>query len=275
MFCKQQYLQFILLAVSMLITACGGQVVVKDEQDRAPKKNVDISRVPDPVPRAEPKSKYGNPKSYEVFGIRYYVMDSSLGYKERGIASWYGEKFHGRRTSSGETYDMYAMTAAHKSLPLPTYVSVRNLENGRKIIVRVNDRGPFHQGRIIDLSYTAAQKLDIVRAGTARVEVEALNPGGGNPVASEKSGNSDLIKTNSGQGFYIQAGSFAIAGNAKKLQQKLAETSAHMVSVNQVVSNNNTLYRVLIGPVSNIDVADRIILRLEELGIYDSKFVSN
>ena len=275
MFCKLQKLQFILISIPLLITACGGQVVVKDEQDRAPKKNVDISRVPDPVPRAEPKSKYGNPKSYEVFGKRYYVMDSSLGYKERGIASWYGEKFHGRRTSSGETYDMYAMTAAHKSLPLPTYVSVKNLENGRKIIVRVNDRGPFHEGRIIDLSYTAAQKLDIVRAGTARVEVEAINPAGGNPVASEKSGNSNLLKTNTGQGFYIQAGSFAIAQNAKKLQEKLAQSSAHMVSINQVVSNNNTLYRVLIGPVSNIDVADRIILKLEELGIYDSKFVSN
>ena len=101
----------------------------------------------------EPKSRYGNPESYVVFGKRYYVKDSSKGYVETGIASWYGTKFHGRRTSSGETYDMYAMTAAHKTLPLPTYVEVTNLNNGRSIIVKVNDRGRFHEIRIIDLSY--------------------------------------------------------------------------------------------------------------------------
>jgi len=129
-----------------------------------------------PVPKVEPRSRYGNPSSYVVFGKRYYTLPESDGYVERGIASWYGKKFHGSRTSSREPYDMYAMTAAHTQLPLPTYVQVTNLKNGRKIIVRVNDRGPFHQNRLIDLSYTAAVKLDIVREGTGLVEVRALDP---------------------------------------------------------------------------------------------------
>ena len=128
------------------------------------------------VPRAEQKSRIGNAPSYVVFGRRYSVLRTSSGYVEEGIASWYGEPFHGRRTSSGEVYDMHQLSAAHKSLPLPTYVQVTNLENGRRIVVRVNDRGPFHEGRIIDLSYAAARKLDIVGPGTARVEVRALAP---------------------------------------------------------------------------------------------------
>jgi len=131
----------------------------------------------DAVVRDEPRSRYGNPPSYVVFGRRYYTMKSAEGYRERGIASWYGTKFHGRRTSSGERYDMYRMTAAHKALPLPTYVEVRNLQNGRTAVLRVNDRGPFHDGRVIDLSYAAALKLDILRTGTGLVEVRALAPG--------------------------------------------------------------------------------------------------
>jgi rare lipoprotein A len=136
----------------------------------------DLADIEDAVPKAEPKSRYGNPKSYVVFGKRYYTKASADGHVERGLASWYGKKFHGRKTSSGERYDMHAMTAAHKSLPLPTYVQVTNLKNGRSAVVRVNDRGPFHGRRVIDLSYAAARKLDIVRAGTAMVEVRAIDP---------------------------------------------------------------------------------------------------
>jgi rare lipoprotein A (peptidoglycan hydrolase) len=128
------------------------------------------------IPRAETKSRYGNPESYVVFGQRYEVLDSSRGYVQEGIASWYGEPFHGRRTSNGEVYDMHALTAAHKSLPLPTYVLVTNLDNGRQVILRVNDRGPFHGDRIIDVSFAAAERLGIVGPGTARVEVRALDP---------------------------------------------------------------------------------------------------
>lgn len=128
------------------------------------------------LPRPEMKSRYGNPESYVVFGQRYEVMDSSRGYVEEGIASWYGEPFHGRRTSNGEVYDMHALSAAHKSLPLPTYVLVTNFDNGRQVVLRVNDRGPFHGDRIIDVSFAAAEKLGMIGPGTARVEVRALDP---------------------------------------------------------------------------------------------------
>jgi len=132
----------------------------------------------DAVPEVEPKSKYGNPKSYVVFGRRYYTKASSKGHVERGLASWYGKKFHGRKTSNGERYNMYAMTAAHKSLPLPTYVRVTNLANGRSTVVRVNDRGPFHGNRIIDLSYSAARKLGMAAKGVEMVEIMAIDPRG-------------------------------------------------------------------------------------------------
>jgi rare lipoprotein A len=132
--------------------------------------------MPDAVPVAEPRSRYGNPKTYEVMGERYFVLDSAAGYKESGRASWYGTKFHGKRTSSGEPYDMYQMTAAHKTLPLPTYVRVTRKSTGKSVIVRVNDRGPFHTGRVIDLSYAAAARLDLLKEGSAEVDVEALEP---------------------------------------------------------------------------------------------------
>jgi rare lipoprotein A len=142
----------------------------------APPPPAHLLDVPDAIPRAEPRSIYGNPPSYEVFGKRYYVMASSVGYVERGVASWYGPGFHKELTSVREPYDMYGMTAAHKTLPLPAYVRVTNLQNGRSCVVRVNDRGPFVGNRIIDLSYTAAAKLDMLRDGTAMVEVRVLQP---------------------------------------------------------------------------------------------------
>ena len=140
--------------------------------------------VPDAVPRVEPRSRYGNPPFYDEFGKRYYVLSSSVGYWERGVASWYGPGFHKERTSTGEPYDMYGMTAAHKTLPLPAYVRVTNLENGRSVVVRVNDRGPFVGNRIIDLSYTAAAKLDMLRNGTAMVDVRAIDPSAPPPIVT-------------------------------------------------------------------------------------------
>jgi rare lipoprotein A len=135
-----------------------------------------LSSIPDAVPVQEERSRYGNPPEYEVFGRTYRVLNTSSGYEAEGLASWYGPDFQGRRTSSGDPYDMYAMTAAHPSLPLPTYVEVTNLGNGRTVVVRVNDRGPFHGDRIIDLSYVAAWKLGMIGHGTARVRVRALEP---------------------------------------------------------------------------------------------------
>jgi rare lipoprotein A len=166
-------LRYILMlaGVIALLSGCAGSV----EWDGSGQSSSDYSDVPDAVPRLEPKSKYGNPDSYVVFGKRYRTKASSTGHVERGVASWYGKKFHGRKTSNGERYDMYAMTAAHKSLPLPTYAKVTNLENGRTAVVRINDRGPFHGARVIDLSYAAASKLGVVRKGTAFVEVKAID----------------------------------------------------------------------------------------------------
>ena len=137
---------------------------------------INFDEIPDAVPRAEFKSRSGNPETYVIDGVTYRVMETSDGYREEGIASWYGGYFHGRQTSSGDVYDMYSMTAAHKRLPLPTYVRVTHLANGRSVILRVNDRGPFVEGRIIDLSFTAATKLGMADQGTARVQVVALDP---------------------------------------------------------------------------------------------------
>lgn len=163
-----------ILAPLMLAGCAGtGSRDVVDDGDPVPPH---IARIPDAVPKVEPLSRHGNPESYTVFGKRYRTQKNSRGHVERGLASWYGEPFHGRRTSSGETYDMHAMTAAHKTLPLPTYAQVTNLDNGRSIVVKINDRGPFHEDRVIDLSYTAAMKLGVVRHGTAPVEVKAIDP---------------------------------------------------------------------------------------------------
>jgi rare lipoprotein A len=150
-----------------------GDLYKPDEPDTVPSDIPDVDRIPEPTPRSEPKSRYGN-RSYSVLGKRYRVLESAEGYDETGIASYYGKKFHGRRTSNLEVYDMYAFTAAHKTLPLPSYARVTNLDNGRSIVVRINDRGPFHPGRIIDLSYAAAVKLGYRDQGTARVEVKGL-----------------------------------------------------------------------------------------------------
>lgn len=135
----------------------------------------DLSKIQDAEPKLEPKSKIGNPKTYKVFNKSYQVLPSSKGYKVKGIASWYGKKFHGYKTSSGEVYDMYAMSAAHKTLPLPTYAKITNIDNGKSVVVKINDRGPFHGDRLIDLSYAAACKLGILEKGTANVEILALD----------------------------------------------------------------------------------------------------
>ena len=144
-------------------------------KDSAPEEILDVDAIPEPEVKAEPRSRAGN-RSYAVLGKRYQVRDSADGYVEEGMASYYGKKFHGRLTSNQEVYDMYAFSAAHKSLPLPSYVRVTNLANGKSVVVRVNDRGPFHAGRVIDLSYAAATKLGFTKQGTAKVEVRALTP---------------------------------------------------------------------------------------------------
>ena len=269
------------LVIVFLGCSCGGPTVkTKPSSDGAPGNvKVDVSKIPNAVPKKEPKSRYGNPKSYVVFGKRYYVMDSAIGFKQRGDASWYGTKFHGRRTSSGETYDMYAMTAAHKSLPLPSYVKVRNLQNGKSIVVKVNDRGPFHEGRIIDLSYVAALKLDVVRTGTAPVQIEVITPGQytepNQRLAKQRKPETKVVNVNNrSDSFYIQAGSFSSLFNAKKLRERLSKISAHHVSIQKKDVNEKTWYRVLIGPIADSTLANIIVTKLEKQGIHNPNFIS-
>lgn len=158
----------LILGLLLAVAGCGSTPNTSDTKA--------VNLAVDVIPKAEPKSRYGNMQSYVVLGKRYYTKGSSRNHIERGLASWYGKKFHGRKTSSGERYDMHRMTAAHKTLPLPTYALVTNLENGRSAVVKVNDRGPFVGNRIIDLSYAAAQRLDMVTTGTAHVEVRSIDP---------------------------------------------------------------------------------------------------
>lgn len=213
----------------------------------------------------EPYSKYGNPPFYKVGGQRYYTRSNSQGYRERGIASWYGSKFHGRRTSSGEIYDMYAMTAAHRTLPLPSYVMVTNLDNGRQVIVRVNDRGPFHSDRIIDLSYAAAVKLGLVQSGTARVEVRAINPRTGTPYPDSSREENSLESE-----FYLQVAAFRDRQRAERLQQKMQTLLDTAVIVNLTQHQQATFYQVRIGPLSSTEKLDDFTRRLADLGFSDS-----
>jgi rare lipoprotein A len=215
-----------------------------------------------------PRSKSGNPPFYEVYGVRYTVMDSSVGYKERGVASWYGKKFHGRPTSSGERYNMYAMTAAHKSLPLPTIVRVSNLSNGKSVIVKVNDRGPFVKNRIIDMSYAAAMELDMTTAGTAMVEVEALTAGKTQQTAAISRAPAGVD-----QRMYLQVGAFGDVGNAQNLARQLEGFGISNVRVYKPGAEQPPLYRVRIGPVSTVTEYDRIAERVESLQISKPQLV--
>lgn len=226
--------------------------------DGPPLEHVDVSKIPDAVPKHEPVSKYGNPASYEVFGKRYTTLTTSEGFVERGIGSWYGRKFHGQRTSSGEPYDMHAMTAAHKHLPLPTYARVTNLENGRSVVVKINDRGPFHEGRIIDLSYAAAVKLGYSDKGTAPVEVVALTPSG--------TSISTKAMPQASNGVFVQVGAFSSRDNAEELQRRLAHVPAP-IKIKEEQSRSAFLYRVRIGPLASASSADTISQSLRELGL--------
>lgn len=235
---------------------------------------VDIQPTPpaaDVVPHLEPRSRSGNPPFYDVFGKRYYVLSSSVGYVERGVASWYGPGFHKVRTSTGETYDMYGMTAAHKTLPLPAYVSVTNLQNGRSIVVRVNDRGPFVGNRIIDLSYTAASKLDMLKNGTAMVEVRSIDspsPAVTVPAAEEQSPTAAAPVVNAP--LFVQAGAFSDPANAERLAERLRGGHYGTVFVRDNEIAGRRMYRVLIGPVPDVAEFDRIVSALDHLGIKDA-----
>lgn len=273
--------------------------------DGPPQEKMDSNKIKDAVPRVEQKSRGGNSESYSVFGKKYRVLSSAKGFSERGEASWYGKKFHGRLTANGERYDMYEMTAAHKNLPLPTYVQVKNLENGRKIIVRVNDRGPFHGGRIIDLSYAAATKIGMLKKGVAKVEITAINAKSWRKQQSAKQQSAKqqpkplaalavakveapvVLKDNitrrqiepralaaDGKAYYLQVGAFKSLLAAQGLQNKVltelkAETKQMLVVIHPTASEQ-PIYRVRLGPFASKQTSQQSLSELQQRSLLQS-----
>ena len=255
-----------------------------------PKPPRDLASIPDAVPRAEPRSRYGNPETYEVFGKKYRVMKSARGHVERGLASWYGPGFHAERTSSGEPYNMYSMTAAHKTLPIPSYVRVTHLGNGRSIVVRVNDRGPFVGNRIIDLSYTAAYKLGMIGTGTAPVEIRVLQPGDASsgrvtaatpvappsaptPAATPAPSPAQAVDTPSLgiSSRFLQTGSFGSRANAEAMTRRLAQSGIRNAVIREARIGERVVYRVQVGPLDNAVEADDMVERLRLVGVPDAR----
>ena len=269
-----------------------GRYSISQDAAPPPGTTLDPSQLKDAIPREEPPSRYGNPVSYKVFGKRYTTLKSATDFHETGLASWYGTKFHGHRTSSGEAYDMYAMTAAHKTLPLPTYVEVKNLDNGRSAIVRVNDRGPFHSGRIIDLSYAAAVRLGVNTKGVARVEIRALTGQRRGVAKSAAARPADVIELNvsmseviadsdtastpaaGGQsGLFLQVGAFSSRGNAETLRSRLLAANMPNPSISAGQSARGTFYRLRIGPLTSRGQADALLPGLAAVGVHDTRLL--
>lgn len=248
---------------------------IRPLNDGAPWWEVDVTNIPDATPTIHTGAYKKNP--YTVFGKTYYPKNESTGYKETGMASWYGTKFHGKSTANGEMYDLYGMTAAHKTLPLPSYVKVTNLQNGRSVVVRVNDRGPFHSNRIIDLSFAAAKKLGYADAGTARVKVESVDPK--RPVTAQKTAvakakpavakpvtpvkepidqyqppadqHATADNTVLAKGLYLQAAAFANPDAAELYRQRLMKIINAPVFISSIAQGDQQFYRVRLGPLPN------------------------
>ncbi len=261
----------IVLVIVVALAGCGsrGGYYKDDGPPRGISKS-DIERIPDAVPKLEPLSETGN-RPYTALGKKYYPMKSAHGYKQKGVASWYGKKFHGARTSSGEKYDMFAMTAAHRTLPLPTYVKVRSLKNGKSVIVKVNDRGPFLHNRVIDLSYAAAYKLGVVATGTGLVEVTAVTPLSAQQQASYPVQVPLSTRRVSGPRLYIQYGAFTVKSNAQDLQRRLS-VHGFDTFIEHGANNGGDIYRVRTGPYSQVGEIDQITSRSRRSG-YETKLI--
>lgn len=262
----------LILSISLL-SGCFSKVAKKDGP---PNYYVDASKIPDAVPKPEKIAKYGNMSVYYVFGKRYHTLKSGKHYDEVGTASWYGTKFHARRTSSGERYNMLGMTAAHKTLPLPTYVEVTNLENRRKVIVKVNDRGPFESNRIIDLSYVAARKLGMYGRGTALVRVKTIDPyhyqrsfwlAKNQPVFHLATNKKSLSYTPKAKHslLYLQVATFRNKANAERLKRRLISLLTTPVNINHVPHKKH--FQVQIGPIKDSAMINKITNRLKHFGI--------
>ena len=221
-------------------------------QDGPPGYEVDINHIPNPTPHPLKQSRFANPTSYKIRGKRYYVLKTAKQYRKRGIASWYGTRFHGRKTATGETYDMLAMTAASKVLPIPSYVHVRNLENNRSIIVKVNDRGPFAHNRIIDLSYVAAKKLGYAKKGTALVEVRAIS------YQKRKIEPTRVANSAGSAHLYLQVGSFKSKYRALALKKRLRHYTQVKISTTRQIQSGKSYFRVRVGPFKNHHEPDHL-----------------
>lgn len=234
-------------------TNAGRYAMAQDVAPGAEEVPPDIHAIPDAVPRPEPRSAGGNAPVYQVFGKTYRTLDSATGFRERGHASWYGKKFHGHKTASGERYDMYQMTAAHKSLPLPSYVRVTRLDNGRSIIVRVNDRGPFHPGRVIDLSYAGAARLGMLAEGSAAVEIVALDPM--QPASADER--------------WLQVAAYEDPINAVVMREQLRRLGLGEIQVLVSDEDGAVWHRVVLGPFRDAGSAEDTRSRLRNQG-YDA-----
>ncbi len=257
----------VLVALALAVVACAPPV-----RDQAPEPiqdgppthgRFDPSKIQYPVPRPEPRSPYGNHSPYEVLGVTYEVLPTARDYREIGIASWYGTKFHGRATSSGEPYDMYQLTAAHKTLPLPTYAEVRHLENGRSIIVRINDRGPFHPDRIIDLSWAAAVKLGIDQSGTGPVEVTTITF----PDALTYAVGPARLPV------LLQVGAFSELARAEAVAGQLRDAGLGPVRTENARTSQGRVFRVQVGPVAHAEEAIALVDQIDQLGLGQARFV--
>ena len=269
-----------LVALFSILSACSSQPVY----DSAPPANVSSQLPSDAIPRDEPRSRNGNGPYYQVMGKTYEVLDTNYGYQQRGVASWYGTKFHGQLTSSHEKYNMHAMTAAHKSLPLPSYVRVRNLRNGKSVIVRVNDRGPFVDNRLIDLSYAAALKLDMITAGTSLVEVTAISfddppvqpaPSVIVEERSEEPATEAAEEQDPAEYIFVQVGAFGDPENARRRFSLLRDVGLDRTFVYEDRNTSPALYRVRIGPIADVLQYDSIVEQLQAIGISETHLVTD
>jgi rare lipoprotein A len=250
----------LIAAAVLLLAACAS---LREPVDGPPREPFDPALIERPEPRPEPRSAYGNHTPYEVNGQVYRVMADASGYRERGIASWYGRKFHGRLTSSGEPYDMYRLTAAHRSLPLPTWVEVTRLDTGKTIVVRVNDRGPFHPDRIIDLSWAAASELGMTELGTAPVEVRAIDFG------TETSPTPRPARLP----VYVQVGAFSQHSRALAVQRELEQSGIGPIHTRPARTSAGRVWRVRLGPVEAVNDAIALVDRVAALGLGPARYV--
>ena len=242
--------------------------------DGPPTAPFDVSAIPEPVPRTEPNARYGNHSPYNVLGKRYQVLPRRSGYSERGVASWYGTKFHGRLTSTREPYDMYQFTAAHKTLPLPSYARVTRLDTGKSVVVRINDRGPFVGTRLIDLSYAAAAKLGVHLTGTAPVEVSVIEPGSPLGPAPRAPSPSEPSAVRTLGGLYLQVGAFSARENAFRYRRRLLAAEFMPVSVFSTRVPNGRVYRVRIGPLASMGEVDTVRARVRAAGFGEPRVLS-